>query len=150
MNINELKNGARRAMKAIKGNERLLFALGCIASGLTAALTGHDLSVVLEILARLLGITDPAILEESRKTGGQIVGLLLAIGAAWPGINTRIKQHKAGATLAEIGSPAGVVKAAVADGTLVVAQAPTEAGRAALEMEGAPVVAKVGEVTVAA
>jgi hypothetical protein len=133
----------------LDGNKRTIVTIGFVLSGLVAMLTGQDVGGWLDIALRALGWSDAGVIASAKEVATQLVPLLFAIWAAVGGLLKMWKQWKAGATPVEINSPAGVIKAAVADGSLQVVQ-PTEAKRATLELEGAPVVAKVGDATVTA
>jgi hypothetical protein len=136
-------------LKLIDGNKRTIVTLGFVVSGFIALLTGQDVGQWLDLALRALGWSDAVVIANAKEIAVQIVPLLFALWAAVSGLLKMWKQSKAGATAKEINSPMGVIKAAVADGSLQVVQ-PTEAKRATLELEGAPVVAKVGDATVTA
>ena len=110
------KGGGVMAM--LDGNKRLLVVLAFIVSGFVALLTGHDVSQWVGIVLGVFGWNDPGMVKAAQDTATQVVPMLFAIWAAASSLWKMYLQHKAGATLVELNSPTGVVKAAVADGTL--------------------------------
>jgi hypothetical protein len=118
-------DGARRRgsemQKLLDGNKRLVVTLGFILAGLITLLTGRDVGTWLDLALRAFGWTDAALISGAKELATQIVPLLFAIWAAVSGLWKMWRQHKAGATTTELSSPVGVVKAALADGSLAVA-----------------------------
>jgi len=105
-------------LKLLDGNKRLILVLGFIASGLVALATGHDVTQWIDLGLRAFGWQDAALIEFAKGIATQAVPLLWAIWASSHALLKMWRQHKAGATLTEINSPAGYVKQAVADGTI--------------------------------
>jgi hypothetical protein len=134
--------GARKKgsvmLKALDGQKRLIVVLGFIVSGFVGLLTGQDVGAYLDLLLRALGWSDPTLIGDAKGLATQVVPLLFAIWAAGSALLKLYQQHKAGATLVELGSSAGVIKAALTDGTLRTMDAtPT-----ALSIESSVVVAR--------
>jgi hypothetical protein len=141
------RKGGSTVFKALDGNNRLIVVIGFILAGLYTLATGHDVRPMVESILRAMNWSNPDLISEASKLATQIVPLLYAMGAAGWALWKMWKQRQAGASLAEINGPIGVLKAAAADGTLtsrtsspVVLHmsdvAPTEA-------KSAPVVASV-------
>lgn len=130
-------------LKLLDGNKRLLVVLGFVVSSFVAMLTGQDVSQWLDLALRAFGWTDASAIASAKELSTQIVPLLFAIWAAVSGLRKIRKQWKAGATPTEINSPIGVVKAAVADGTLALVVPSRVDAPTVLEMSGVPVVAQV-------
>jgi hypothetical protein len=107
-------------LRFLDGQKRLIVVLGFIVSGFVALLTGQDVGQWLDLLLRALGWQDAAIIADAKELATQIVPLLFAIWAAAHALWGMWKQHKAGARASELGSPVGVIRAAVADGTVKV------------------------------
>jgi len=116
--VDGARKGGSAAMKLIDGNKRLIVVLAFIVSGFVALLTGNDVSQWIDLILRAMGWTDAALINDAKGLATQIVPMLFAIWAAVSALIKMWQQRKAGATLAEINSPTGVVKAAIADGTL--------------------------------
>lgn len=125
-------------LKLLDGNKRLILVLGFIVSGFVALITGQDVSQWLDLGLRAVGWRDSTLIAEAQEMATQIVPLLFAIWAAAHALWKMWAQHKAGATAAELGSPAGVVKAAAKDGSLRA----LDVNAAVLEIAGAVVLAK--------
>ena len=145
--VDGARKGGSDVLKALDGQKRLIVVLGFIASGLVALLTGQDVSQWLDFGLRATGYTDAEMIAGAKDLATQIVPLVFAIWAAGHGLWKLYKERKAGATVAEMGSTAGAVKAAVADGSLVVANNSLE-DPAVLELAGTPVVGRVHGETV--
>ena len=145
--VDKARKGGSTVLKALDGQKRLIVVLGFVVSGFVALLTGQDVSQWLDLGLRATGYTDAEMIGGAKSLATQIVPLLFAIWAAAHALWKLYGERKAGATVAELGTTAGAVKAAVADGSLVVANN-TIQDPAVLELKGTPVVAKVGEVTV--
>jgi len=118
--VDGARKGGSAVLKLMDGNKRLLVVLGFIVSGFVALVTGQDVSAWLDVILRATGWTNPEMIEGAKGLATQIVPMLFAIWAAAHGLWKMWKQHKAGATASELSSPIGVVKAALADGTLTV------------------------------
>ena len=121
--VDAARKGGNQMVKLLDGNKRTIVTLGFIVSGTVALVTGYDVSQWLDLVLRTFGWTDPVIIDGAKELATQIVPLIFALWAAASGLVKMWKQHQAGATPTEIGSPIGVVKAALADGTLAVASA---------------------------
>ena len=145
--VDKARKEGSNVLKALDGQKRLIVVLGFVLSGLVALFTGQDVSQWLDLGLRATGYTDAGMIAGAKELATQVVPLLFAIWAAAHALWKLYGERKAGATVAELGTTAGAVKAAVADGSLVVANNTIE-DPAVLELKGAPVVAKVGEVMV--
>ena len=106
-------------LKFIDGNERKLWLLAFVVVGLVKALTGHDVTQLMNgiLAAGGWGSSSDATWAADASVG--LVTWLTALYAAGRGLWDWYKQHKAGATVTELGSAPGVVKAAMADGSLL-------------------------------
>lgn len=146
--VDAARKGGSHVLKLIDGNKRTIVTLGFVLSGFVALLTGSDVSQWIELMLRAFGWSDAGVIAGAKELATQIVPMLFAIWAAAGGLWKMWKQHKAGATAKEINSPAGVLKAAVADGSLVVVPSPVVGKPAVLELDSKPVVATLNGVTV--
>ena len=136
--IDALRKGGSPMLRLLDGNKRLVLVLGFIISGFVALLTGQDVSQWLDLILRAIGWQDADIIGAAKETATVIVPMIWAIWAGAHGLWKMWKQHRAGATASEIGSPAGVVKAAVKDGSLRA----LDANPVILEIDGAVVSAR--------
>jgi len=145
--VDNARKGGSAVLKLMDGNKRLLVVLGFIVSGLVALVTGQDVSAWLDVILRATGWTNPEMIEGAKGLATQIVPMLFAIWAAAHALWKMRAQWKAGATASELNGPVGVVKAAVADGTLASAtKTPvvlTMTDKASTPAKVEPVVARV-------
>ena len=120
-----------------EGNKRFLFILGFIGAGIAEFFTGQDVGYWLQLWLEDSGWSDPLEIHTARRIATVFVPLLIAVWAAGSTAWKMVKQYKAGATLTELNKPVGVVKAAIADGSLAsLTTSPT-----ALTLEGVTVLA---------
>lgn len=131
-------------LKLLDGNKRLLVVLGFTISSFVALLTGQDVSQWLDLALRAMGWTDPTTINDAKMLATEIAPLLFAVWAAVHALWKMWEQHKAGATVAQINSPIGVVKAAIADDMLKV----QSASPVTLVMAAEPLVAEEAASTV--
>ena len=124
-------------IKLLNGNKRLLFCLAFVVSGMVHMFTGYDASELVEAGLKGTGVEDAGDIEASQKLATSIVPMLFAIWAGGSGLLKVYRQYKAGASVSELGKPVGVVKAAIADGSLEsLTRNPT-----ALKLEGVTMLA---------
>jgi hypothetical protein len=105
-------------LRLLDGNKRLLVVLGFIIAGFVQLLTGQDVGQWIGLFLRAFGWTDPALIDTAKAVAGKVAPMLFAIWAAAHSLWKMYRQWKAGASLSELNSTAGVVKAAIADGSL--------------------------------
>ena len=116
--VDKARQGGSSVLKLLDGNKRLILVLGFIVSGLVALATGHDVTQWIDLGLRAFGWQDAGLIEFAKGVATQAVPLLWAVWAAAHALLKMWRQYKAGATLTELNSPAGVVKQAIADGTI--------------------------------
>jgi len=137
------RKGGSEAMKFLDGKRTFFSAVIWIGVALWALVTGHDLTPIAQGVSEALQWETPT--GQTIIFYGLIANLLLAMWGSGMKVWKAIQQRKAGATVRELLQPIGVVKAAIADGTLTAGtknpvvlkmtdKAPTEA-------KAAPVVA---------
>jgi hypothetical protein len=145
--IDKARKDGSNVLKFLDGQKRTIVTLLFVVSGFVAMLTGQDVSQWIDLILRSTGYTNYDMIENSKVLATQIVPLAFAIWASIHAAIKFIRERQAGATLPELGTVAGAVKAAVAKGDLVVTNNTVE-DPAVLELEGKPVVAKVGDLPV--
>ena len=116
--VDKARKGGSTVLKALDGQKRLIVVLGFIVSGFVALLTGQDVSQWLDLGLRAFGWTDAEYLAGAKGLATQIVPLLFAIWASAHALWKMWKQHKAGASVAELGSTTAAVKEARAEGII--------------------------------
>jgi hypothetical protein len=139
----ERKRG-NEVLRFLDGKKSFLFILAFIVSGIVQALTGADISTLIDAGLRAMDWQDPVAIAEAKGLATQAVPLLLALWASGSSLLKMAKQYKAGASIAALGTPVGVVKAAIANGSLaVMAPAPGSApGSVMLKVDDIAVVAR--------
>ncbi len=129
----------RIVLKFLDGNKRLIFVLVFLASGLLKLATGQDIDHLLGGLFQLVGWNDPASTGYASQFATVFAPLIFALWAAAHALWKAWKQWKAGATLTEVNSTAGIVKLAAAEGTLSeLFPPPGERDRRAWKVAGEP------------
>jgi hypothetical protein len=147
--VDGMRKSGSKALAALDGKKSVIVTVCFVLSGAAAMLTGQDLSHWLDLLLRAFGWTDPEIIDGAKATATEIVPLLLAAWAAGHALVKWYKQRKAGATVAEMGSPVGVVKAALSAGVIVDGRTGTPMADTTAPAEAIPFdVAKKGDVVV--
>lgn len=132
-------------MKILDGWRTWLSAVGWIGVLIYGTATGHDVRPIAEAIAKAVGVTSPTATDWMFYfvAANSALALWGICGKAYKGW----KQWRAGASLSQLESPQGVIRLAIADGTLTSAtgvsvvlnmtdKAPTEA-------KAAPVVASL-------
>lgn len=116
--VDNARNGGSAVLKALDGQKRLIVTLGFIVSGLVALATGQDLSQWLDLGLRALGWSQPDIVDGGRAIATKAAPLLFAAWAALHALWKFWKEHRAGATLKELGTTTAAVKQARAEGII--------------------------------
>ena len=116
--VDKARKGGSAVLRFLDGQKRLIVVLGFIVSGFVALLTGQDVSQWLDLGLRAFGWTDSEVIEGAKGLATQIVPLLFAIWASAHALWKMWAQHKAGASLAELGSTTAAVKQARAEGII--------------------------------
>jgi len=119
--VDKARKGGSAVLRFLDGQKRLIVVLGFIVSGFVALLTGQDVSQWLDLGLRALGwtsVSDVALVEGGKGLAARIVPLLFAIWASAHALWKMWRQHKAGASLAELGSTTAAVKQARAEGII--------------------------------
>lgn len=116
--IGKARKGGSAVLRFLDGQKRLIVVLGFIVSGFVALLTGQDVSQWLDLGLRAFGWSDADIIANAKGLATQIVPLLFAIWASVHALVKMWKQHKAGASVAELGSTTAAVKQARAEGII--------------------------------
>jgi len=103
----------------LSGKKQTIITVGVVVASAVGLFTGQDVSQWLDLALRALGLTDPDTIAEIKAIATQLAPLLAGMLAAGHGLWKMRQQKKAGATVAELGSPAGVIKAALSAGEIV-------------------------------
>jgi len=105
-------------LKLLDGWKTWLSAVVWTLTLFFALIAGQDLTPIAEGIAKAMRWETPA--GETLVLYGMIANSLFALWGIVAKVLKARAQRRAGATFSEMGSPIGVVKAALADGTLVV------------------------------
>jgi len=116
--VDKARKGGSAVLRFLDGQKRLIVVLGFIISGFVALLTGQDVSQWLDLGLRAFGWTDAEVIEGAKGLATQIVPLIFAIWASGHALWKMWRQHKAGASLAELGSTTAAVKQARSEGII--------------------------------
>jgi len=106
-------------LKLLDGWKTWLSAVVWTLTLFFALIAGQDLTPIAQGIAKAMRWDTPT--GEALVFYGLIANSLFALWGIMAKVVKARAQRRAGATLSELGSPIGVVKAALADGTLAVA-----------------------------
>ena len=106
-------------LKLLDGWKTWLSAVVWTLTLFFALIAGQDLTPIAQGIAKAMRWETPA--GEALVFYGMIANSLFALWGIVAKVLKARAQRRAGATFSELGSPIGVVKAALADGTLAVA-----------------------------
>lgn len=136
-------------MRFLDGKKSVIVTVCFVVSGFVALLTGQDVGQWIDMLLRAVGWSDPATIDAAKETATGLVPLLFAVWAAVSALSKWWKQYQAGAKPLELGTPVGVVKAALSAGVIVDGSTGDPLGDAAGPASARPTgVSKTGSVVV--
>ncbi len=114
----DLRQEGNPVLKYLDGNKRLLFCILFCVAGLYHMISGHDISGILVVVLQTTGFSDSNALAVGQTFAGIFVPLAFAAWASLHGLYKGWKQWQAGATPLEINKPVGIVKLAIATGSV--------------------------------
>jgi hypothetical protein len=149
--VGAMRKSDSKTMAVLDGNQGPILAFGFVISGLVALATGYDMAPLLDMLLRAIGWTDGDLIESAKALATKIVPTLWSVWIMVVAVKNWRAQRRAGATVAELGSTTGVVKQALAAGSIVDGRTGTPMADTTAPAEAIPFdVAKKGDVVVVA
>lgn len=138
--LGKWKDGGSDVWKFMNGQKGKWFCILYLVAWVVNYLTGTDITAWLDMGIKAAGMSDVLLIEVAKQFAASWGAPVAAFVIAAHGLYKQYKQRKAGATLGEVGSLVGQVKAAMVSGqiTLPDAEMAKTHGPSVILVEGHP------------